>query len=54
MRITIHKGIVTKSGLQNSYYIHPTLKLQPYLGYGFELVLWWVNAYISIRVLIKH
>ena len=54
MKITIHKGRVIKDRLQNAYYIHPTLKVQPYLKYGFELVLWWIDCYISIRVITKH
>ena len=51
MKITIHKGRVTKYRLKNAYYLHPTLKIQMYMKRGFELVLWWVDCYISIRVI---
>ena len=54
MKITIHKGRVTKKRLQNSYYIHPTLKAQHYNKLGFELVLWWIDMYISIRVIKQY
>jgi hypothetical protein len=54
MKITTHKGRVTKSRLQNAYYLHPTLKIQPYGEHGFELVLWFIDMYVSIRVIRKH
>jgi len=51
MKITRHKGRISKRRLQNSYYIHPTLKIQPYTKHGFELVLWWIDFYVSIRII---
>ena len=52
MKINFYKGIADNKSLMHSYYIHPTLKIQPY-GWksgGFELVLWWIKYYISIRI----
>lgn len=50
MKINFYKGKLSKKDLLNSYYLHPTLKLQPYGKWGFELVLWFINRYCSIRV----
>lgn len=50
MKIRFYKGCKTKKDLLNAYYIHPTLKIQPYGKWGFELVLWWIKCYVSLRV----
>jgi len=53
MKITFHKGSVTKKNLLNAYYLHPTLKYQPYKPNGFELVLWFWSWFVSIRIIKK-
>ena len=53
MRINFYKGKRSAKELYHSYYIHPTLKLQPYGKAGFELVLWFIKYYVSIRVTYK-
>jgi hypothetical protein len=50
-RPEFYKGRLSKKSLLNGYYIHPTLKIQPYGKVGFELVLWWIDMYVSIRII---
>lgn len=54
LKLSIQKGWLNKKALQNAYYITPSLKIQPYcVDYtrGFELLLWWIKGYVSIRIL---
>lgn len=50
MIINFYNGHSTKKDLLGSYYLHPTLKLQPY-NTGFELVLWFYKYYVSCRII---
>lgn len=50
MKINFYKGYKSKKDLLNAYYLHPTLKYQPYEEWGFELVLWFWKWYVSIRI----
>lgn len=51
MKINFYKGSGSKKYLLNSYYLHPTLKIQPYGKWGFEIVLWFWKWYASMRVM---
>lgn len=49
MKIKFYKGWLNRKALLNGYYLHPTIKLQPYKR-GFELVIWFAKGYVSVMI----